>query len=280
MPSVLVTGASRGIGRRTALQLAAHGWAVFAGVRRPEDGEALRAEAPALVPVVLDVTDEAQVAALDQALPARLDALVNNAGVVVGGPIEGVELDGLRRQLEVNVVGQVAVTQALLPRLRDSRGRIVFVSSVSGRVATPMMGAYTASKFALEAIGDALRIELRPWGIEVVLIEPGVVDTDIWRTAEETVDETAEALSPAQRELYDDHITTFRRMVPHLRRGGAAPEKVAATIERALTADRPRERYLVGADARAQLVAQALLPRRVFDAALARLVTSRAGRRR
>lgn len=278
MPSVLVTGASRGIGRETAVRLATHGWAVHAGVRRHEDGEDLRALAPTLVPVLLDVTDATQISLLDRVLPERLDALVNNAGVVVGGPVEGLELDGLRRQLEVNVVGQVAVTQALLPRLRASRGRIVFTSSVSGRVATPLMGAYTASKFALEAIADALRIEVRPWGVDVVLVEPGVVDTDIWRQAEQTMDETEAALIPAHRELYADHVATFRTAVPHLRRGGAPPQKVAATIEKVLTAEHPRARYLVGADARAQVALQALLPRRVWDKALSRLVTARSKR--
>src|SRR5271166_1038313 len=163
MPSVLVTGASRGIGRATALRLAARGWSVVAGVRRSEDGEALSAAQPGRIATVqLDVTDEQQIAALDGALPAHLDALVNNAGVVVGSPIEAVPLSELRRQLEVNVVGQAAVTQALLPRLRASRGRVVFVSSLSGRVATPLMGPYSASKFALEGMADALRMELAP----------------------------------------------------------------------------------------------------------------------
>src|SRR6476620_1492964 len=164
MPTVLVTGAGRGIGRATALRLAHAGWDVHAGVRRPEDGDALIREAPGrgqIFPVQLDVTDPQQVAALATTLPERLDALVNNAGIVVGGPMEGVALDALRDQLEVNVVAQVAVAQAVLPALRRAQGRIVFVSSVSGRVATPMMGAYNASKYAIEAIADAMRLELR-----------------------------------------------------------------------------------------------------------------------
>src|SRR3954462_7436265 len=142
MPSVLVTGAARGIGRATVLRLAGAGWDVVAGVRRPEDGEAVAAAADPnrVTPVTLDITDWGKVAALAGALPARLDAVVNNAGIVVGGPVEAVPIDDVRRQFEVNVVGQVAVTQALMPRLRAARGRVVFVSSVSGRVSTPMTG--------------------------------------------------------------------------------------------------------------------------------------------
>ena len=200
MPSVLVTGSARGIGRATVLRLAAGGWDVLAGVRRAADGEALAAAAGAAAgrvrPVELDVTDAGQLAALDDALPERLDAVVNNAGVVVSGPIEAVPPDELRRQLDVNVVGQVAVTQAVLPRLRASRGRVVFLSSLSGRVSTPMTGAYSASKFALEGLADALRMELRPWGVRVVLVEPAQTDTDLWRRADDMLDDAVGALSP------------------------------------------------------------------------------------
>src|SRR4051794_13181077 len=154
MPTVLVTGASRGIGRATALRLAGAGWDVRAGVRSETDGALLASEADGITPVVLDVTDAEQVAALDASLPEHVDAVVNNAGVVVAAPVEALDLGELRHQLEVNVVGQVAVTQAVLPRLRAARGRVVFVSSVSGRVSAPFMGAYSASKYALEALAD------------------------------------------------------------------------------------------------------------------------------
>ena len=196
MPSVLVTGAARGIGRATALHLADKGWAVVAGVRREEDAAALRSADGRLATVLVDVTDDSQVAALPAALPERLDAVVNNAGIVVSGPVEAVPLDELRRQLEVNVVGQVAVTQAVLPKLRASRGRVVFVSSLSGRISTPMTGAYNASKFALEGLADALRMEVRPWGIRVVLVEPAQTDTDMWREADGALDEAVAGLSP------------------------------------------------------------------------------------
>jgi NAD(P)-dependent dehydrogenase (short-subunit alcohol dehydrogenase family) len=272
MPTVLVTGASRGIGAATVARLVPAGWEVFGSVRDEAAADALRASGA--TPELLDVTNAEQVAALTEALPQRLDALVNNAGVVVAGPVEALELDRLRDQLEVNVVGQVAVTQALLPRLRAGGGRVVFVSSVSGRVSTPLLGAYNASKFALEALADALRVELRPWKLPVILVEPGSVDTDIWRLAEATVDETEAALRPEHRELYAAHTATFRKAIPHIRRGAAAADKVAATIEKALTAEKPRARYVVGLDARAQLALTQLAPTRLTDAAFGKMIGS------
>lgn len=269
MPSVLITGAGRGLGRATALRMAKAGWDVHAGVRRAEDGEALvRDGGSRITPVTLDVTDAGQVAALGSALPERLDALVNNAGVAVGGPIEGIALDELRRQLEVNVVGQVAVTQAVLPALRRSRGRVVFVSSVTGRVSTPMLGPYAASKFAVEALADALRLELRPWKLPVVLVEPGSFDTDVWRLADREVDEAEERLAPEHRSLYAGHLAGMRKAIPRIQKAAGDPEDVAEAIEKALTAARPRARYVVGKDARGQVALRALLPTRAFDAVI------------
>src|SRR4051794_9358417 len=269
MPSVLVTGAARGIGRATALRLAGAGWNVIAGVRRAEDGSKLAAEAGASVTsLTLDITDAEQVAALDQALPARLDAVVNNAGIVVGGPVEAVPLDDLRRQLEVNLVGQVAVTQAVMPRLRESRGRAVFVSSLSGRVATPMTGPYNASKFALEGLVDALRMEVRPWGVRVVLVEPAQTDTDMWRDAEAAFHGAVAALAPEQRELYAGHIEGYRKSIPRSQKMASSVDGVAETIERALTASRPRARYVVGLGPRVQGVMSSLAPTAAMDAVL------------
>jgi NAD(P)-dependent dehydrogenase (short-subunit alcohol dehydrogenase family) len=269
VPSVLVTGAARGIGRATALRLADHGWQVFAGVRRIQDGEQLASgRAGRISPVTLDITDADQVRALDSVLPRGLGALVNNAGIVVGGPVEAVALADWRRQLEVNVVGQVAVTQAVLPRLRESRGRVVFVSSLSGRVATPLTGPYNASKFALEGMADALRLELAPWGIRVVLIEPAQTDTDLWRLAEDDLTRTVAQLSPQHRELYAKHIEGFRRSIPRSQRMARPVEEVAATVERALSATRPKARYVVGAPVRAQAVAARFTPTRVLDVML------------
>src|SRR5689334_6739039 len=172
--AILVTGASTGIGRATALELARRGATVYAGVRDPAAVDGL-----GLTPVELDVTDAEQVAALSTRLE-RLDGLVNNAGIAVTGPLEHLPLDEVRRQLEVNALGQLAVTQACLPALRAARGRIVNMSSISGRVAFPMFGPYAASKFALEAFSDSLRRELRGSGVDVVVIEPGGVTTPIW----------------------------------------------------------------------------------------------------
>jgi NAD(P)-dependent dehydrogenase (short-subunit alcohol dehydrogenase family) len=269
VPSVLVTGATRGIGRATAIRLAEHGWEVFAGVRRPQDGEGLTGSQPGRIsPVVLDITDPDQVAGLERALPGELDAVVNNAGIVVGGPLEAVPLSELRNQLEVNVVGQVAVTQALLPRLRRSRGRIVFVSSLNGKVATPLTGPYNASKFALEAVADSLRMELAPWGIRVALVEPAQTDTDLWRRADDQLESTVALLSAEHRNLYAKHIEGYRKSIPRSQRMARPAETVAETIERALTARRPRARYVVGTPARIQAVLARMTPTPVLDVML------------
>ncbi|HVO54866.1 MAG TPA: SDR family oxidoreductase [Solirubrobacterales bacterium] len=272
MPSVLITGASRGIGRATALRLARAGWDVYATVRRAEDGESLLAEAAGGVRTLqLDVTDDEQVAALDSALPERLDALVNNAGVVVSGPLETLSAEGMREQLEVNVVAAVALTNLALPRLRTSRGRVVFVSSLSGMVSTPMTGAYNASKFALEAIADAWRLELRRWGVRVILVEPAMTDTDLWRKAPETLDEGEADMSAQHRELYADHLAGMRKAIPRIQKMAKPVETVSAAIERALTDKRPRARYLVGADVKLQAALSAVTPTRLKDSAFGRL---------
>ena len=260
--SVLVTGASRGIGRATAERLVEKGWTVYAGVRS-------EAAAPSgTTPVVLDLR-EVDPVSLRAALPERLDALVNNAGIVVGGPIEGLALDDLRDQLEVNVVGQVAVAQAVLPLLRETKGRIVLISSVSGRSMSPMTGAYAASKYALEAIGDALRIELRPWDVKVVLVEPGAIDTDLWQKAPETLEETTASLDPEMARLYAGHVEGVRKTVRTMQKSAAPVATVVDAIEKALTARRPRARYMPGVPAKAQTWMQATLPTPVWDRAVA-----------
>lgn len=272
MSSVLISGASRGIGRATALRLARAGWTVYATVRSAADGEELVAAAGAeLVPLQLDVTSDEQIAALDQALPERLDAIVNNAGIVVSGPLETLSADDLREQFEVNVVGAVALTNLVLPRLRASHGRIVFVSSLSGMISTPMTGAYNASKFAIEAIADAWRLELRPWGVKVALVEPAMTDTDLWRKAPETLESEAAEMTAEHRDLYGDHLEGMRRTIPRIQKMAKPVDGVAAAIERALTASRPRARYPVGVDVRVQAALSGVTPDRVKDAAFGRL---------
>jgi NAD(P)-dependent dehydrogenase (short-subunit alcohol dehydrogenase family) len=273
VPSVLISGASRGIGRATALRLARAGWTVYATVRQAADGEELVAEAQGhqVHPLQLEVTDDAQIAALDQALPEHLDAIVNNAGIVVSGPLETLSADDLREQFEVNVVGAVALTNLVLPRLRAARGRIVFVSSLSGRVSTPMTGAYNASKFAIEAIADAWRLELRPWNVKVVLVEPAMTDTDLWRNAPETLEAEASELSSEHRDLYDEHLEGMRKVIPRIQKMAKPVDTVTATIERALTVTRPKARYPVGVDVRVQAALSGVTPARVMDALNGRL---------
>lgn len=271
MGSVLITGAGRGIGRATALHLAADGWTVYAGVRNLADGEALKAEAgDSIVPVQLDITNDEQIAALDAELPAQLDALVNNAGIAIDGPVEALTRDRLREQFEVNVNGQIAVTRAVLPRLRASKGRIVFISSVSGRVATPWTGAYNASKYAIEALADALRMELRPWKISVSLIEPINTATDMWGEAGNVFDQTIAAMTPEEVELYKGHAKGMRRTIGMMQKTAVPVENVVKRIDAALTSRRPKARYPVGVTARVQLALAAISPARVQDFTLAK----------
>lgn len=274
MRSVLITGASTGIGRATVLRLDAAGWRVFAGVRREEDAEALRADgSERLVPLIVDVTDAGQVAAAAERIgaePGGLDGLVNNAGVAIPGPLETLPLDDFRRQVEVNLTAQVGVTKALLPAIRRARGRVVFLSSIGGRMAFPLNGAYHAAKFGIEAVGDVFRQELRPWDIRVAIVEPGSIDTPIWERGERNADEIGARSGPEQDALYGQAVERFRKVVRQTAERGIPPEKVAAAIEHALTAARPRTRYLVGIDAKVQARLRPLVPTPVWDRIVAR----------
>ena len=273
MPSVLVTGAARGIGKSIVEHLSSRGWDVIAGVRSEQDAEAVTGLSPqSISSVILDVTSADDIAALDGALPERLDAIVNNAGIAVGGPMEAVSPDEWRKQLEINVIGQLAVTQAAIPRLRKSGGRIVFISSVNGRLSMPLIGAYCASKFALEAAADALRMELRPWHIPVVIIEPAQTDTDMWRTADTMVEQTEAALTAEQRTLYAKHIAGMKKMILMSQKIAVPAEKVSAVVEEALTERRPRARYVVGLGNKLQVALVTNLPTRARDRLL-RLVS-------
>ena len=264
--TVLVTGASTGIGRATALRLADRGWRVLAGVRREQDGEGLReAAAGQLEPLILDVTDAGQIAAAAEAAGDEVAGLVNNAGISVPGPVEFIPLDDFRRQLEVNLVAQVAVTQALMPSIRRAGGRIVFTGSIGARMPSPFLSAYGASKAGIAALAASLRQELRPWGIEVATVEPGAIATEIWRRGADEGAAVAERLPPEGRELYARPLGAMGRISKAMAERAIPPERVAAVVERALTARRPRDRYLVGPDARIQALLVGLLPHRVVD---------------
>lgn len=283
-PAVLVTGASKGIGAACVDRLVEDGFHVFAGVRGEPDAAALvERHERHVVPVLLDVTNPehatSAAATIDvYAGDAGLAGLVNNAGIAIAGPLEFLPLDELRRQLDVNVVAQVGVTQAMLPLLRrarqaradDSRaGRIVFMSSVSGRNALPFTGAYGASKFALEAVADAMRLELEPWGIRVVIVEPGMIATPIWDTSAAVADRIMERMPPQLDEYYGTLLDAVRRRA---QRGnsGLPPARVADAVSDALLAARPRIRYVVGRDARSRILMERWLPAGLRDRVILR----------
>jgi NAD(P)-dependent dehydrogenase (short-subunit alcohol dehydrogenase family) len=264
--SVLVTGASSGIGHASAVRLARAGWRVYGGVRSEADADALHARG--VEPLQLDVTDAAQIEAAAEAVGPELGGLVDNAGIAIAAPLELVPLDELRHQLEVNVVGQVAVLQAVLPGLRRARGRVVLMGSIGGRSALPFLGPYAASKHALEALADSLRVELRPFGVAVSIVEPGSIATPIWRKGADRAQELSEGFEPERAALYAPAVARFREVA--LSRGpGVDPDAVAEAVEHALTASRPRARYLVGRDAHIRAWVERL-PTRLRDRVLAR----------
>jgi NAD(P)-dependent dehydrogenase (short-subunit alcohol dehydrogenase family) len=273
--TVVITGASTGIGRATAVRLARAGFDVLAGVRREEDGAALHADDGRIEPVLVDVTDAGQIAALGERVAgAPLAGLVNNAGIAVAGPLEGIPLDDVRRQYEVNVFGLLAVTQALLQSIRAGHGRIVNIGSIGGRINTPFVGPYSSSKAAVRSLSAALRRELRPWGIHVALVEPGALDTPIWRKGEEGAKETIAALPEHVRTLYARPLDALVAATRRIAAGASSPDDAAEAIEHALTARRPRTLYTVGREARIQGALHSLLPARAFDALVARAMKS------
>jgi NAD(P)-dependent dehydrogenase (short-subunit alcohol dehydrogenase family) len=254
--AVLVTGASSGIGRECALRLASRGFQVFAGVRKDGDGERLRAEASgSLTPILLDVTDSASIAMAAQTISRSLDngglhGLVNNAGIAVAGPLEMLPPEALRKQFDVNVIGQIAVAQAFLPMLRMAHGRIIIMGSILGRLALPFVGAYSAAKFALEALAESLGMEIRPFGVSVSIIEPGNIATPIWSKSKSTAMDTAGDLTARKWDLYRLPAEAFQRYTDQASANGIPASRVALVVERALSARKPRSRYTVGWDSR------------------------------
>lgn len=274
MPSVLVTGASRGIGLAITRHMSDRGWDVYATARSAADLQAL-GHLPRVHPIQLDITDRAAVAGLPGLLTSRLDSVVNNAGIIVQGPVEGTSLDDLSRQLDVNVTSHIAVTQAVLPQIREARGRVVFMSSVSGLITLPGTGAYSASKYALESLADALRMELRPWKIPVSLIEPGPTRTDMWGDALDDYDRMTSRLSPAHRELYGSHLVGNRKLLGRMQKLTGDPKKVVAAVDRALTSRHPKRRYRCDNVSRVQLALTSVTPTAVNDAVFAAATTSK-----
>ena len=274
--SVVITGTSTGIGAASAIMLGEQGFRVFAGVRSDEDGQALVGRATGdLTPLVLEVTDEESISAAVAAVESEvgdggLYALVNNAGIVIPGPLEFQPLDDFRRQLEVNLIGQLAMTQAFLPLIRRGQGRIVNVGSIGGHVVLPLHGAYSASKFGMEAISDALRLELGQWHVPVSLIDPGATETAIFGKTLAALDELKATLAEAGHPEYERQIAAMRRLVEKTADGAAPVEDLAATVAKALTAKKPKSRYLAGAGADAAVLLARTATDSIKDRAIAR----------
>lgn len=265
---VVVTGASTGIGLATAVQLARAGYDVLGGVRTSADGERLRQAG--IEPIELDVTDSKVIATLRERIendPQRrpLRALVNNAGIAINGPVEVIPLADWRRQLEVALVGPVGMIQALLPALMSSKGRVVNIGSVGSRVAMPGFGAYSGAKFAMDAMNDALRREMAPFGVRVVLVTPGAVKTQLTGRGLAEADRVSATMSPEQRTRYAPLMDAYRATVEGWAKTGVKPDAVAKAVGTAITARSPRTRYTVGGDAGFMMAASRLASDRVLD---------------
>jgi NAD(P)-dependent dehydrogenase (short-subunit alcohol dehydrogenase family) len=270
--AVVVTGASTGIGRATALHLDQRGYTVFAGVRKQKDANSLKKEASEkLTPITIDVTKPASITAARNKVQravgrSGVKALLNNAGVGHGGPIEFMPIEDLREAMEVNLIGQAAVTQAFLPLLRKAeRPKILFTASIGGRIASPFMSPYNSSKFALEALADSLRRELMPWGIKVVVIEPGSIATEIWDKAGDTAADRMGKMPAKGKKLYGPQMKAFGDALQDTASRGIPADKVAKVVERAIKRRNPRPRYLVGADAKVGARLNAVTSDRTFD---------------
>lgn len=275
--AVLITGCSSGIGKAAAKRLASEGFQVYAGARRPEQLEKLvDPNSPQLIPVQLDVTNEQHVVdvveTIQQQSPQGLYALVNNAGLGLPAAVELSQLDEVRELLEVNTLAPLHLIQRCLPLLRKTRGRIINMSSMNGKMALPMVGAYSASKFALEALSDTLRVELRPWGISVSIIRPGQVRTSIFDKARVHLESRSAEIPDELKSGYDE---MYARAGSFNERGANAltsPERVASIVLKAINSKRPKTHYTVGIDAHGMHFANRLTPQRVLDRALARVM--------
>jgi NAD(P)-dependent dehydrogenase (short-subunit alcohol dehydrogenase family) len=279
--TIVITGSSSGFGRCTSLELAKRGWLVFATVRKESDRESVLAEAAELncqenlIPLLCDITHENEVGTLVQQVETqlrtfsseretpRLDALLNNAGTAYGGPVELMPMDDIRSQFELNVFAQVAVTKAFLPLLKAGRATIIYVSSISGRVSVPVTGVYSSSKFALEGLGDAMRIELAPFGIHVVLIEPASSPTSIWKTS---IEHSMASLSEHKESgPYMRLLQMAEKSANQASKSGFPVQKFADLVVRILSTSHPRARYGVPASATIVMLVRRLLPDILWD---------------
>jgi NAD(P)-dependent dehydrogenase (short-subunit alcohol dehydrogenase family) len=270
---VVITGASTGIGAATAPELARRGFHVLAGVRRERDADALRAEH--IEPHILDITNETHIAAIaervaEDAAGRLLHAVVNNAGIAVNAPVETLPMDQWRLQFEVNLFGHVAMTQALLPALLQSRGRVVNITSVGGKVAMSGYGTYAGAKFALEAVSDSLRREVADFGVKVIVVEPGAVVTEIAGRGVATAHRLAAGMTADQRQRYDGLVHAVTAQAESIAQGGVPATKAATIIADAITATKPRTRYTVGRDAAVLVRLARLAPDRFLDRMLRR----------
>lgn len=273
--TVLITGASSGIGRTTTMHLDRLGFRVLAGVRKTEDAESLQREgSERIIPVMIDITVADSIAEaarhVEEIAPLGLDGLVNNAGIALTGPLEYLDVDRIRNQFEVNFFGHLAVTQAMLPALRQRIGRIVNMSSMAGWLGAPFYGPYTSSKHALRAANDALRLELAPRGLHVSIIEPGSIDTPIWQKGYDLAQETIEAMPDVGRERYGEVIRSGLGSIENQARRGIPPEHVAEAVASALMSESPKARYVLGRDAQLAILGKRLLPGRIVDALVRR----------
>jgi NAD(P)-dependent dehydrogenase (short-subunit alcohol dehydrogenase family) len=264
---VIVTGASVGMGAATARELARKGFHVLAGVRRESDADTIRG--PGIEPVILDITDPNHIAALAARFRGTLRALVNNAGIAANAPVETLPLSEWRRSFEVNLFGHVAVTQAFLPALLRSKGRIVNISSVGGKVAMAGYGAYAGSKFALEAMSDALRRELAPHGVQVIVVQPGGVKTEMSGRGIATANGLAARMTPEQHERYGPMMRAIVSQTQTFTEAGLSAERAAQVIAKAVTDRRPRIRYTIGRDSAIMTRLTRILPDRLLDRVLA-----------
>jgi NAD(P)-dependent dehydrogenase (short-subunit alcohol dehydrogenase family) len=269
--TVVITGASKGIGEATALHLDRLGFRVFAGVRSEADAARLTEQgSERLTPITLDVTDQSHidraVRAVREAGPHELLGLVNNAAISAPGPLEFVPIDEFRAQLEVNLVGYLAVTQAFLPLIRKAEDRrLVNVSSINGRLAWRYIGPYIASKHALEGMSDTFRMELARWKIQVSVVQPGAIDTPIFQTSRERGREVAQEYPERARELYPGVVNSIMEREGRAPKHALPPQRVAQVIAKALTVRRPKTRYIVGWDARLGIFLRHILPDRAID---------------